>query len=416
MKILIVNKFLYPNGGSETYIFKLGEELKKRGHEVWYFGMEHEGNIVGNDAGIYTSVMDFHSGGIKKLLYPFKIIYSREAYKKMYEIMQKFGPDIIHLNNINFQLTPSVIHAARNWEKRSGKKVKIIFTAHDYQWVCPNHMLMVPSSGELCFKCEGGKFGACTKNKCIHGSTLRSILGTMEAGHYLKKKTYGMVDVIICPSEFLKKKLETYPLFKENAGKKTGRRPAIVMMHNFKYDHEEPSANGQAKAENASGKGNYVLYFGRYSEEKGVKTLLKVTDALPGVSFKFAGNGPLKNMVEGRDNITEMGFLHGSELANTIKRAKLTVFPSEWYENCPFSVMESQIYQTPVLASDIGGVSELLKDGVTGELFKAGDYRDLKAHLEGMLEDPDKLERYTKNCADVHFDSVEEYTDRFLAL
>lgn len=62
MRILMINKFLYPNGGSETYIFKLGDYLKNRGHEVQYFGMEHEGRCVGNAVNVYTSDMDFHGG------------------------------------------------------------------------------------------------------------------------------------------------------------------------------------------------------------------------------------------------------------------------------------------------------------------------------------------------------------------
>ena len=109
MKILMVNKFLYPNGGSETYIFKLGEELQRQGHEVQYFGMEHEGRIVGNHAEAYTSNMDFHTGKLQKLLYPFRIIYSKEAYRKMQMVLNDFEPDVVHLNNINFQLTPSVL-------------------------------------------------------------------------------------------------------------------------------------------------------------------------------------------------------------------------------------------------------------------------------------------------------------------
>ena len=60
MRVLIINKFLYPNGGSETYIFKLGEALEQHGHEVQYFGMEHEGRCVGNRVNAYTSDMDFH--------------------------------------------------------------------------------------------------------------------------------------------------------------------------------------------------------------------------------------------------------------------------------------------------------------------------------------------------------------------
>ena len=120
MKILMVNKFLYPNGGSETYIFELGKYLISQGHEVEYFGMEHEGRIVGNRADAYTSDMDFHGGSIfSKLTYPIKTIYSREARKKIRLVLDDFQPDVVHLNNFNFQLTPSIILEVRRWSKRS---------------------------------------------------------------------------------------------------------------------------------------------------------------------------------------------------------------------------------------------------------------------------------------------------------
>lgn len=83
MKILMVNKFLYPVGGVETYIFKLGEYLQAKGHEVQYFGMQHAERCVGNHAGAYTTEMDFHGGSsLAKLTYPLKIIYSSEARKR----------------------------------------------------------------------------------------------------------------------------------------------------------------------------------------------------------------------------------------------------------------------------------------------------------------------------------------------
>ncbi len=110
MKILFVNKFLYPNGGSETYIFKLGEALTARGHEVEYFGMEHEGRCVGNRVNAYTSDMDFHNASkLTKLTYPLKTIYSTEARKKIRLVLDDFKPDVVHLNNFNYQLTPSII-------------------------------------------------------------------------------------------------------------------------------------------------------------------------------------------------------------------------------------------------------------------------------------------------------------------
>ena len=141
MKILIVNKFLYPNGGSETYIFRLGEQLQKMGHEVQFFGMEHEGRIVGNRVESYTSDMDFHTGRFARILYPFKIIYSREARRKIRKVLEDFGPDAVHLNNFNFQLTPSILYEIDKYRRKTAGKVKIVFTAHDSQLVCPNHLM-----------------------------------------------------------------------------------------------------------------------------------------------------------------------------------------------------------------------------------------------------------------------------------
>ena len=131
MKVLIVNKFLYPNGGSETYIFRIGKQLQKMGHEVQYFGMEHEGRIVGNHAESYTSDLDFHTGKLSRLFYPFQIIYSREARKKIRAVLDDFEPDVVHLNNFNFQLTPSILYEIDSYRKDTGRKVKIVFTATD---------------------------------------------------------------------------------------------------------------------------------------------------------------------------------------------------------------------------------------------------------------------------------------------
>ena len=102
MKILMVNKFLYPRGGAETYMLRIGEELTRRGHQVEYFGMYDEKNTVGNAEGLTTVNMDFHASGAEKLLYPFRIIYSGEARRKMRQVIDRFHPDIIHFNNINF--------------------------------------------------------------------------------------------------------------------------------------------------------------------------------------------------------------------------------------------------------------------------------------------------------------------------
>lgn len=400
MKILMVNKFLYPNGGSETYIFKLGEELQKKGHEVQYFGMEHEGRIVGNRIDCYTSDMDFHTGKLQKLLYPFKIIYSFEAKRRMGRVLRDMNPDVVHFNNINFQLTPSVIYAVRAYERRTGRKVRMVYTAHDYQWVCPNHMMRIPATGKICFDCRGGYFGMCTKNRCIHNSRVKSLLGTVEAKYYMWRRTYGMVDVIICPSEFMKRQLDTNPLLEEKT----------VMMRNFV---EKPGSKGMPNRKSTQ-PGDYVLYFGRFSEEKGIRTLLAACEALPDIPFVFAGSGPLEEQVSKAKNVENKGFVTGEALHRLIAGARFSVYPSEWYENCPFSVMESQMYGTPVLVSDLGGAPELVQAGRTGDLFRGGDAEELTAHIRELWDRPELCREYRENCKEINFDTIGEYCDRIV--
>lgn len=392
MKILMVNKFLFPNGGSETYIFKLGQIFMKKGHKVEYFGMEHPDRIVGNHAESYTTSMDFHTGKMQKLLYPFKIIYSGEARRKLRKVLDDFEPDIIHLNNFNFQITPSVIYEIRKWGKVHDKYIPIVYTAHDYQWVCPNHMLFIPGKEEKCFQCEGGRFGNCIKNKCIHNSSLKSFLGTLEADLYRYLKTYDKVDLIICPSKFMKDKLSSNPILKKK----------LLVMYNF-LDREDIMQ---------SEKKDYVLYFGRYAKEKGIHTLLKACKELPDIYFIFAGNGGLKEEIAEHNNIKDVGFVMGKDLTKLISEAKFSIFPSEWYENCPFSVMESQLYGTPVIASRIGGVPELLEEGVTGDMFEPGRAEELKTKIEDLWYNSDKLKKYTENCRNKKFDTAEEYEEQ----
>jgi len=413
MKILMVNKFLYPNGGSETYIFKIGEYLIAHGHEVQYFGMEHKGRIVGNHAECYTQDMDFHTGKLQKLLYPLQILYSTDAKKKMRVVLEDFQPDVVHLNNFNFQLTPSIIYAVKAYEKAHGCKVKIVFTAHDYQLLCPNHMMLNHRTETMCEKCITGKFGNCTRDNCIHGSKVKSLLGTMEGYLYKMLGTYRYIDEIICPSAFIKEKFDENPIF---AGK-------TIAMHNFIEVAKEPSDAGTAgmKSENTEGAPGeldiakpYVVYFGRYASEKGIQTLLNVCRKCPEIPFIFAGNGPLEKEVNQVDNIQNVGFQSGQALRKLIQNATFAIMPSEWYENCPFSVMEAQMYGTPVLGARIGGIPELIDEGKTGELFTAGDADDLLDHVQVLWQNREKIEQYSKNCGNMKFDTLEMYCEKLL--
>lgn len=395
MKILMVNKFLYPNGGSETYMFTLGEQLTKMGHEVQYFGMEHEGRVVGNRVNAYTSDMNFHGGSkLAKLTYPLKTIYSGEARKKLRLVLEDFQPDVVHLNNFNYQLTPSVILEVEAWRKQTGRSCRMIYTAHDYQLVCPNHMLYRPEEGRTCEACIGGHYESCMKHRCIHGSRARSALGMLEAKYWNGRNTYALIDRIICCSAFMKEKLDT----------NLGFRDKTVTLHNFVAD-DLPQAREKRP---------YVLYFGRFAAEKGIDMLLAACRELTEVQFVFAGSGSMEGELAGAPNVKYVGFQQGDALKKLIAEARFTVYPSVWYENCPLSVMESIASGTPVIGARIGGIPELIEDGKTGLLFESGNVQELTKQIRRLWDDAALRASCEAACRAQHFDTAEEYARKLL--
>lgn len=395
MRILFVNKFLHPNGGSETYIFKLGKYLRSQGHDVQYFGMEHKGRCVGNQVNAYTSNMDFHGGNkFAKLTYPIKTIYSTEARRKIRLVLDDFQPEVCHLNNFNYQLTPSVILEIVKWRQETGRKCRIVYTAHDYQLICPNHMLNNPNTHENCERCLGGHYINCLKGRCIHGSLMKSAVGMLEGSFWRWKDVYKYIDHIICCSRFMKNKLDSDPRF---AGK-------TEVLYNFIDQVEYRECE----------KKDYVLYFGRFSREKGIHTLVEVCKKLPEINFVFAGTGNLEDEINGIGNIQNVGFQTGENLEKLIREARFSVCPSEVYENCPFSIMESQTLGTPVLGADIGGIPELIEEGLTGAIFSSGDASALQEAIIRLWNAPDGAARMQFQCRNIQRDDVKEYSKKLL--
>lgn len=386
----MVNKFLYPRGGSESYMLYLGEHLKKLGHEIEYFGMYDENNTVGNSIGKYTQNMDFHSKGLARFLYPFKIIYSREAKKKIMQVIDDFKPDIVHMNNINFQLTPSIIYGIKK------KGVKLVQTVHDYQMICPNHLLYNFDKNTPCEKCVKGSHINCIKNKCIHNSTVKSILGVIEAKLYSLLKTYKKVDLFVCPSNFLENKLLSAK------GYYKGKTKTI---HNF-IDKEKFS-NTDRKED------SYIVFIGRLSKEKGIEYIAKTAKLLGEYTFVIAGSGPDEGMLKGIDNIKLAGFVTGNDLTELMGNAKLLLLPSVCYENCPLSILEAHSMGVPVVTMNSGGMAELVKDGVTGTLVNEPTPECIALKIKETIENEDYYKTIRENCKKERDNilSVESYCD-----
>ncbi|MDE6469444.1 MAG: glycosyltransferase family 4 protein [Eubacterium sp.] len=393
MKILMVNKFLYPNGGSETYMFKLSDYLSSHGHEIEYFGMEHPDRCVNNSINCYTDEMDFHnSSSVKKITMSLKTIYSKEARKKIGKVLDNFRPDIVHLNNINFQLTPAIIYEIKK------RNIPIVQTVHDVQMACPNHKMYIEELSSTCQKCIDGKYINCVKNKCLHNSTMKSAIAAVESYYYHGRNTYNLVDCYICPSKFM-----ADTIIKAGVDKSK-----IYVLHNFCEKHQNiPNKQTDKK---------YALYFGRLSVEKGIKTLIEVCKELPDIHFVFAGTGPLMDECRKIDNIEAVGFKTGNELKGLIRNAAFSITPSECYENCSMSIIESLSMGTPVIGSDIGGTPELIENNKTGLIFEAGNKSDLKRAIISLYKNSENTLKMRKNCIDSSNNTIEVYTDKLIAL
>jgi glycosyltransferase involved in cell wall biosynthesis len=273
-------------------------------------------------------------------------------------------------------------------------------------------MMNNPVTLKNCEKCLGGHFSHCFKDKCIHGSRAKSLIGMMEAVYWNRRGTYRYIDKIICCSEFLKKKMDTNPVF---AGK-------TVALHNFiekaqgNVASEDLVSVGQREAvksaEKGAGRQDYVLYFGRFSQEKGVGTLIEAAKRLPEIQFVCAGSGEYGKQIEAVPNMKNVGFQSGEALDALIRGARFSVCPSEWYENCPFSVMESQERGTPVIGARIGGIPELVDDGVNGLLFESGNVDSLVATVEKLWKDEALCRKFEKACLGLSRDDVSEYVEK----
>lgn len=389
MKVLISNKFYYNRGGDCIASIGLEELLKKKGHEVAFFSMQHPNNFKSNWDSYFPSQVDFQSTTIDGKLRAMQRCFSSQEVKRLFNsILDNFQPDVVHLNNIHSQLSPIIGEIAHQ------RGIKIVWTLHDYKLICPSYScLREDKPCELCI--QQGVSNVLLK-KCMKKSLPASLIAYMEALYWNRKRLVKFTDRFIAPSLFMK-----HLMIKGGFPEKK-----IEIVHNF---------TNREYSDIILTKKDYYCYVGRLSEEKGVKTLVSVAKELP-YKLILIGDGPIKRSLsdQASNNIEFVGFKEWNEMRSLIANAKFTVVPSEWYENNPLTVIEAQCLGTPVLGANIGGIPETLASKDNGLLFRSGDAEDLKKGIETMFE---KEFNYTKisNSAREMF-SAENYYNKIIKI
>ena len=371
MKILQVNKFLYPKGGAEIVCLDLSEQLKNAGHEVFHFGMADTRNTVGEDADCFPSEVDYHSHRSlgRKIGEGLRTIYGREAKRGFAKLLDRRRPDLIHAHNIYHQLTPSILEPARE------RDIPVMLTLHDYKLVCPVYTFL--RDGQVCEECLHKGPEPIIANRCKGGSLAESaVLWAEDRLHRLLGSYEKGVSLYTSPSRFLRQKMIEGRLDADDIVHLPNALP--FSRETLELPYRSP---GSGRPE--------LLWVGRMSYEKGLATLLKaLARSECDLKLLLAGDGPeeaslraLADNLRLGDRVEFLGRVPRDEVRDLILRTHGTVLPSEWFENAPLSLLESLALGRAVIGSEMGGIPEMLENETTGWLYPAGNVDALAALL-----------------------------------
>jgi len=387
MKVLIINWSWYPTGGDWTYIYNLIKLYQQNNVEVLHFSTKNIKNVESNYESYFVKSVDYKEANGKSDLKTLigvarNSIVNEHAIRNLTRLLDDNpGIDVAHLHNINHHITPAIIPVLKK------RNIRVIWSLHDYKILCPDSSFV--SNGKICENCFNKKFYHCTLQKCKKGSLGGSMLATLEAYYYNKKKVYDQVDAFLCPSSFLKNKFIKF-----------GYDSQKLHVSNLCYDIQQLDAEltkikAQVAGGDQPGKERFILFIGRIEKIKGIFTLCEALKGT-GIKLKIVGGGSddvhlneyLKSTTD--LNIEYLGFKDKASVYELTVRCDFVVCPSEWFENFPFSIIETFLMKKPVVGAMMGGIPELVIDGVTGSLFQSGNSQELKKKIIELWEDRDK--------------------------
>ena len=354
IKILLAHNRYLISGGERQVFESERSMLRENGHEVEEYVQDNE--RVAELGRVRTAV---------------RTIWSGETYKNVKYKLKKGHFDIIHVHNFFPLISPSIYYAAQ------AQGVPVIQTVHNFRLLCLNGFLY--RNGAVCEDCIGriplpGVKHACYKDS--HGGS--ATVAGMLSFHRAIKTWNRMIDTYIALTEFSRNKLIEGGL----PGNKISIKPNFIAR--------DPGLG--------TGRGDFALYVGRLSPEKGIETLLSAWRNLDEpIPLKIAGDGPLRNMVsEAAETIPAVEYLgrvDNNQVLHLMQEAMLLVFPSEWYENFPVTIIEAFAAGLPVIASNLGNTATLIQDRQTGLHFKPGDAGSLALQVAWLAQNSDARKR-----------------------
>lgn len=347
MKVVLCHNFYQQAGGEDLSFAQEARLLESKGHEVIRF-TRHNDSIK-------------QMGAINAAV---KTIWSTEAYRDLRKLLRSEKPDLIHCTNTFPLISPSAYYAARK------EGIAVVQSLRNYRMFCAGAYFM--RDGKICESCLGKRFALpAIVNKCYRGSRAGStVLASMIAIHRSIGTWSKAVDRYFALTNFSREK------FIE------GGLPAnkIDIKPNFLFDDPGPG----------NGSGGYAIFVGRLSDEKGVALLLNVWPQLQSPPLlKVVGEGPLQDMVKDASKaepskVQWCGQLDQSEVLRLVGDATCLIQPSLWYEGFPRTILESFAKGTPVIASKLGSMEEIVEEGACGHLFEPNEVA-LRETIEKFL-------------------------------
>lgn len=366
LTVLNVGQNYYIRGGSDQYQFALAQLLSNHNHQVIPFASLNPKNRDTPWSKYFPQGVNFEHPEISDIV---KFIYSRQAAESIELLCREQQINIAHLHIYYGQLTGSILTPL----KQAG--IPIVQTLHEYKIVCPVYSLM--SNNEICEDCHGSAFWKATLKRCNRGSIARSLLSTVESYTARILGSISKVDRFIAVSNFQRTKLIELGIPSDK----------ITTIHNFvNLSNVTPSQK----------LGEYLLYFGRLERYKGIFTLIEAASTLKDIPLVIVGDGTerakVKQIIEQQDlkHIELLSFQQGKELQQLIKESICTITPSEWYETFGLSLIESFANGKPVIATRIGGMTEIVSDGADGYLIDPGNVVELRERMEWMSRNRDR--------------------------